>query len=240
MDSRFWLKSASSGADPNYLSGWFIIPLCFNVEYLFSNKTEFIVKLMMFLQIVLVFYFIMQTASKSCLIANAVAVILAGLFTVKETAKRYPVRAVVIIMLMVAAVVFALDHMPTYLLSRLTSGIGSMTGRVPMWRTLGHKFIDDPIGGVFGFGSSSVSYYTGTGLVAHNTFLDILCNQGLIGLIPLHVFMFGHMKEKWESRLYAMIALFAMSVLIFTVSAFNTRFFLLMMFLIGANIYCEE
>lgn len=241
MDSRFWLKSASSGADPNYLSGWFIIPLCFDVEYLLSSKTKLIVKLTMILQIVLSFYFIMQTASKSGLIANTAAVIIAGVFAVKEIAKRHPIRAGLLTALMIVAVVFALDHMPAYLLSRLADGVGSMTGRVPMWRTLWHKFVNNPFGAVLGFGSGSVSYYTGTDLVAHNTFLDILCNQGLIGLVPLLVFMFGHMKEKWESRPYAVIALFAMSVLIFTLSAFNTRFFFLMMFLIGANIdYAEQ
>ena len=46
MDSRFWLKSATSGADPNYLSGWFVIPLCLAMEFLFSEEVKKIWKIL--------------------------------------------------------------------------------------------------------------------------------------------------------------------------------------------------
>ena len=94
MDNRFWLKSATSGADPNYLSGWFVIPLCFAVEYLFSENVKKVWKIALITQIVLSFYFIMQTASKSGLITNACVAAIATIYTSRKLIKEHPGRAV--------------------------------------------------------------------------------------------------------------------------------------------------
>lgn len=240
MDNRFWLKSASSGADPNYLSGWFIIPICYSIEYLFSRKTKSIIKLMIVFQIVLSFYFIMQSASKSGLITNAIAVVAATLYTVKGTIKKHPFRAGLIVVLMIIGIMVALNYMPAYLVTRFKRGSGSLSGRIPMWISVMNSLINNPLALIFGFGTGSVSYHTGTGMVSHNTFLDIFCNQGLIGLTIVLFLMFSNLKYKWRSRPYATIALLSMSVLVFTLSAFNTRFFCFILFIIGANISNED
>ena len=54
------------------------------------------------------------------------------------------------------------------------------------------------------------------------------------------VFMFFGLREKWRSRPYVVVALISMSVLIFTLSAFSTRFVMFMLFLIGAEIFDED
>ena len=56
----------------------------------------------------------------------------------------------------------------------------------------------------------------------------------------LLIFMFSGLREKWRSRPYVVVALLSMSVLIFTLSAFSTRFVMLMFFLVGADIKDEE
>ena len=38
-----------------------------------------------------------------------------------------------------------------------------------MWVTLAETMLNNPIKMIFGFGTSAVKYYTGTGLVSHNT-----------------------------------------------------------------------
>ena len=236
MDSRFWLKSATSGADPNYLSGWFVIPLCFAVEFLFSKNVKKIWKASLAAQIVLSFYFIMQTASKSGLITNACVIAIATIYTTRKLIKAHPGRAISIMTLFLIAIVFAIDHMPAYLILRLTNGDMTGTGRFPMWLTLAKEMLDNPLRMFVGFGTGSVKYYTGTGMVAHNTFLDVLFNQGIFGFSILVCYIVKSIKKKRTRCPFTIIAFIGMSVLLLTLSAFNTRFFMLMLFLIGADV----
>ena len=240
MDSRFWLKSALSGADPNYLSGWFIIPLCFAVEFLFSEKTKLWQKAIVAAQIAVSFYFIMQTASKSGLITNAFAIALATLYTLRDTVRKHPLRALLVVAVFITGVVLVVNYMPTYLLSRLSNRDLTLTGRTRWWKEALGTLLSNPLGVIFGFGTASVSLYTSSGMVTHNTFLDVFFNQGIIGLTLLLIFMFSGLREKWRSRPYVVVALLSMSVLIFTLSAFSTRFVMLMFFLVGADIKDEE
>ena len=240
MDSRFWLKSALSGADPNYLSGWFIIPLCFAVEFLFSEKTKLWQKAVVVAQIVVSFYFIMQTASKSGLITNAFAIALATLYTLRDTVRKHPLRALLVVVAFIAGVALVINYMPAYLLSRLSNRDLTLTGRTKWWSEIMGRLLGNPLGLIFGYGTSSVALYTSSGMVSHNTFLDIFFNQGLIGLTLMLVFMFFGLREKWRSRPYVVVALISMSVLIFTLSAFSTRFVMFMLFLIGAEIFDED
>lgn len=230
MDNRFWLKSATSGADPNYLSGWFVIPLCFAVELLFSKEIKMAWKILITVQIVLSFYFIMQTASKSGLITNACILVITAIYTFRSMIKEHPGRAIAVLIAFALGVIFAINNMPAYLVQRLTNGDTTGTGRFPMWVTLAKTMLNNPIKTIFGFGTSAVKYYTGTGLVSHNTYLDLLFNEGLVGCIPLVIYMGKAIQIKLRKCPYTVIAFLGMSVLLLTLSAFNTRFFMLLLF----------
>ena len=236
MDSRFWLKSATSGADPNYLSGWFVIPLCFAVELLFSEKIKKVWKILITVQVVLSFYFIMQTASKSGLITNACVFAIATIYTFRSMIKEHPGRALAVLVAFALGVIIAVNNMPAYLVQRLTNGDTTGTGRFPMWVTLAETMLNNPIKMIFGFGTSAVKYYTGTGLVSHNTYLDLLFNEGLVGFIPLVIYIAKSIRIKIKKCPYTVIAFLGMSVLLLTLSAFNTRFFMLLLFLIGMDV----
>ena len=82
----------------------------------------------------------------------------------------------------------------------------------------------------------AVKYYTGTGLVSHNTYLDLLFNEGLVGFIPLVIYIAKSTRIKIKKCPYTVIAFLGMSVLLLTLSAFNTRFFMLLLFLIGMDV----
>lgn len=236
MDSRFWLKSATSGADPNYLSGWFIIPLCFAVELLFSKEIKKGWKILIVSQIVLSFYFIMQTASKSGLISNACVIMFAVIYTFRNTIKEHPGRAFAVLAIFALGVYIAINNMPAYLVQRLTNGDTTGSGRFPMWVTLAKTMLNNPIKIIFGFGTSAVKYYTGTGMVSHNTYLDLLFNEGLVGFILLVIYIVKSIRIKTKKCPYTVIAFLGMSVLLLTLSAFNTRFFMLFLFLIGMDV----
>ena len=236
IDSRLWLQSDYSGADPNYLSGWFIIPLCFAVEFLVSSKTKIWVKAILLIQTALSFYYIMQTSSRSGLIATVLVVAIATVYSFRHTLAKYPIRAVFILIVFGIAIAIGIRNMPSYLIKRLSTGDFTLTGRTVMWQKLALTLLQNPLRLLFGFGTSAVALYTGNGMVSHNTFLDILFNHGIIGLSAMLMFMFGGIRQKWKSRPYVVIALVGMSVLVCTLSAFNTRFLMLMFFLIGADV----
>lgn len=128
------------------------------------------------------------------------------------------------------------NHMPTYLVQRLTNGDTTGTGRFPMWLTLAREMINNPIKMIFGFGTGSVKYYTGKGLVSHNTFLDVLFNEGFLGFSILWCYIVKSTKKKRKEFPFTVISFVGMSVLLLTLSAFNTRFFMLVLFLIGMDI----
>lgn len=241
MDSRFWLKSASSGADPNYLSGWFVIPLCFAVDYLFSEKTKIVLKLCFVAQILLSFYFIMQTASKSGLFTNFLVVLMAGLYAVWKDVKEHPVKAVAIVALLIGGFFFAINHMPEYLVSRINSGVGTASGRFPMWKNLITTMLKYPLRSIVGFGTGSGRLYTGSqGMSAHNTYLDILFDYGVVGFFLIFTFMIKGVRNKLGKQPHIIIAFIGLSVLLFTLSSFNTRFFVSILFLLGMQISDEE
>ena len=240
MDSRFWLKSATSGADPNYLSGWFVIPLCFAVDFLFSKEIKKIWKGVIIAQVVLSVYFIMQTASKSGLITNACVMAIATIYTSRKMIKDHPGYALAIIVLFIAGSTVAINNMPVYLVQRLTNGDMTGTGRFPMWITLIKEMLNNPIKMIFGFGTGAVKYYTGKGLVSHNTYLDFLFNYGVIGFSTLIIFVAKSIRIKLKNCPYSVISFCGMSVLLFTLSAFSTRFFMSVLFLIGLDITSDS
>ena len=236
MDSRFWLKSATSGADPNYLSGWFVIPLCFAVEFLFTENAKIIWKIATVIQMMLSLYFIMQTASKSGFITSVCVIVFAILYTFRRLIREHPWRAFVVLTVFTIGFFVVFTHMPDYLVTRLMNGDTTGTGRFPMWVTLAKEMINNPVKLIIGFGAGSVKHYTGTGLVSHNTYLDLLFNEGIVGFFILIVFIIRGLKNKKRNYPYIVIAFIGMSILLLTLSAFNTRFFMLILFLLGMNI----
>ena len=121
MDSRFWLKSAASGADPNYLSGWFVIPLCFAIEFLFSENVKKIMKAGIVAQIVLSFLFYYADCFKVRTDYNLLycVVAIATIYTSRKLIRKHPGRAFSIVVVFVIAIIFAFNHMPAYLVQEI-------------------------------------------------------------------------------------------------------------------------
>ena len=109
-----------------------------------------------------------------------------------------------------------------------------------MWLTLAKEMLNNPLKMIFGLGTRTVKYYTGKELVSHNTFLDVLFNEGFLGFSILWCYIVKSIRKKREKFPFTVIAFVGMSVLLLTLSAFNTRFFMLVLFLIGVDITEQE
>lgn len=236
MDGRFWLRSEVSGADPNYLSGWFILPVCFGIEKITSRRTKWPLKLFLLILLGMSVYFVFQSGSRSGLISIAVCIIFSFLYSVKSTIKHNPVRAVAILIVFVILVNFAINNMPDIMLSRLENSDANLGGRGALWISLLLNYLKSGIGIVTGLGYGSTVFYNDGHVTAHNTYLDVLFNTGAIGLTCLLTFFFSSSRHLIHRRPYTLIAVGAMTILAMTLSALNTRFFMLSYFLLGIDI----
>lgn len=84
------------------------------------------------------------------------------------------------------------------------TGSGNLTGRTQIWEDAFSRFLDNPILGV---GSNAFASISESGLVAHNSFLSVLVETGIIGfLLFLSLFVIALICSfelpKLESRLW--------------------------------------
>lgn len=235
MYGRFWIKTAESGADPNYLAGWFIIPICFCIEIIFG-KQKAIIKILCALEVILSFYFIFQTGSRSGLAANAFVAIVAALYEVNHIIKKYPIRSAIIFIFSIIIIVIAYRSMPEVMAERIAHSSINMSGRLSVWMELLSQLCKHPFKAIVGFGHNSVAYSNRAGLVAHNLFLDVWFNYGIIGLVILIYFLIINIKKVFKLDPFMAIAAVGMCILAFTLTALTTRFFTLMLFMIGASV----
>lgn len=97
----------------------------------------------------------------------------------------------------------------------LENSIDVTTGRNNLYKFALSAFYDHP---VFGIGIGKFMSYTGSETAVHNTYLQILCEQGIIGLtlflVPLIVILISTIvavrKDYWEEKdkIYLKISLF--------------------------------
>ena len=237
-DARFWIGGSTTGVDPNYLSGWFIFPICFCVEKIVDDKIKLLWKILITVEVLFAFYFIMRTASRAGLIANALCIMLAILYSIRDSVRKQPLRAVLLIGVMIGVVAALFRFMPTYTLSRLTKTV-SMGDRGRIWNELLGIMRDRFYPYFVGVGFGSVAEMNSFRMTAHNTFLDLFFAEGIIGLLFILAFMYKGIKKNYQLKPYMMVGTISMIVLVFTLSAFTTRFFMLMLFLLGANFDCD-
>lgn len=79
----------------------------------------------------------------------------------------------------------AVKMVPTNTLYRFTraSDAGSLGGRTRIWGNLMHALFSHPLGLICGMGQGAAPSYSGVNRMAHNTFMDILFENGVIGLL---------------------------------------------------------
>ena len=240
MDGRFWLQSSTSGADPNYLSGWFIIPICFIAEKLFDKSICLVYKIFMVLELIGIFYFIMESASRSGLITNVIALGLSILYSAKKYVKKHPIKCVLIIIIFIGIMILGVQSMPETMINRLANSNGNLGGRSAIWKELWAVITNSVRGMLFGMGSGSVTYYNTFHMGAHNTFFDIWFQYGIIGISLIGSYLMFWIRKKIRIDKYTVFALISMSIMIFTLSALSTRFVMLTLFVIGAKIVTNE
>ena len=140
------------------------------------------------------------TYSKGGLIALAVgvAVMLYGGLTVRKGI-RSPGRLVVPLLLTVGVLVYIFW---TFFGFNAIAAIGNVSGRVELWRGAWRMFLDRPWLGVGpgNFGTEFTRYQAGAVFsnYAHNTYLQVAVEQGVLGLIAFLATMAAVLAWSWR------------------------------------------
>jgi O-antigen ligase len=158
------------------------LPVAWYLATSANNGTkDRILKLLNFGYIPLSLFAMMLTGSRMALFA-VVPIILYILGTAKRL--KFSFR-ILILALLVGTLLALLTHTPQATLDRLATTGDSIAardlgGRVKLWRGAMAAFLDHPLLGV---GSGALRTSTLSGSVAHNTFLSVLAELGLNGLL---------------------------------------------------------
>ena len=245
-DNRLWISTSSSGSDPNYLSTWFIFPLIYACDELINSNNKGIWKLLVGIEMVAIYACVFLTASRSGFVTNILVVALYIVYCFRETIRKNPIKALGLVLIIIVASICIINFMPDYLIQRLTQ-TNSMGSRGRAWKELLATMNDDWGQSIIGFGESATIYhntqgavygYSTGGLVAHNTFLEVAFNNGIIGIMYFLILIIGGTIQKVRERqIEIVIGTFGMCVALFTLSALSTRpvTFMLLLLLIDVQ-----
>lgn len=225
-----------------------------NISYIFAFLIPYIFlfkkNLTSFFMIAIVSIFVIQGAKRGALIVGTVGILFFIYYKLSNIDYRYRVRGYIF---SVFAIVFLITYLYRYflssefLISRLSKIEDGGSGRDIIYSNLLKAWYnsDNILNFIFGHGFSSTLTLSGTGHFAHNDWLEILTNFGLIG-VSLYLLIFlgllriafqkGFMGE-YKVILLAIISMWFITTLFSMIfnSQYSVIFTLLIAFLIGRS-----
>jgi len=166
---------------------------------------SYILKPVNYAYIPVALFAILLTAARMALFAAIPAV----LFVLGTSARVKPLLRILISVVSIGALFALQPYVPQSSRDRLTTTSASIAerdlgGRAAIWRESIAVFSEDPLLGV---GSGALSTTIESGSVAHNTFLSVLAELGMIGFllfaVMLAVAVYQAIRQpKWHSRLW--------------------------------------
>ena len=185
-ESRIVVRILGYEEDQNHFCSYFIMAMLISVKRFLERRRFYPAYLLV---LILSFYSILRTGSRGGLIGVLCGLAAYGLFGIKSIRMRLAVvlAGAAVIFLVFTVVVPSLpeDLMQRYSLASVLSD--GATGRFDIWRYLVNYTMRSPSRMIWGSGvNSTYEILYGAGFangVAHNTFLQVFNDQGMIGLL---------------------------------------------------------
>lgn len=233
-DGRLWIGSGGVSTDPNSYTMWTILPLCLLIEDITAQGTSVFRRIINSCCLAAVIYIVMMSGSRSGIITNLFAGSWTLLYRFKEEIKKSPARSLMLLVLIIALAVIIYWNIPEVVIRRFASGSTvQLGGRTATWSTFLRTLFDHPLGCVFGLGEYSTVCYSRSGAVAHSIVIEILFNQGIIGLALVLLYMVKAFRRLWERDKYAAIGYLCTAVMASTLSEFSSRPVMTILFIGG-------
>lgn len=228
---RVVVNIAGSQQDPNQFCGYFLFAIAFCVYGALRKG-----RVLLFAIAALCFYSVLLTGSRGGLIACMVTCLFAVVFGLRGSKHKlfYIAVAVFLAVVLVANFDAVLSLLPASVASRFTdvsldSGTASLRTRA--WTDIIQAYAaSDLLHQLFGHGYGSTTSVTFNGLVAHNTYLEVLYSFGLFGLLLFASLVASCFFLAWRAKRYALLAaMLGFCALLFTLTDSSSKTFWVML-----------
>ncbi len=221
---RVTMGIGGGNEDPNQLCGYFILPILFCLEKInFKNKF----KLFYFLLFVGMMFVVFRTGSRGGLISILAAVLVYTFFALRTSTVNKIKMLIGMIIIALVFSLFLVQTLPEDVRERLS--INSLeedqgSGRLQLWTITIDAIKQSEKGMIFGYGLGSTAVFfanafSGHG-VAHNHWLQLWCDQGLIGMLLFFSIFAVGIICKFKRNPVISISLFGMLVLSMTLTMY--------------------
>ncbi len=179
------LRISSITGNPNSLGLWLLICLIFTFSLKLSKRIK--TKYFLFNYTICLFCLAL-TGSRAGVVSFFISlfllVILYKIFVSAKVTYRTVMLVTITVSLLLIKFPFLLSTQIQGFLDQVLNRSSILTGRELVWRIAWDSFLENPILGLgFGVSAESLFYTRGIDLTAHNTYLSVLTEIGLVGLI---------------------------------------------------------
>ena len=216
---------AGSQQDPNEFCGYYLLPLSLFTIKMFETR-----KIVFALPIAFFAYTVLMTGSRGGLIAVVAAFLIALFYAVRNDKHGVLICGIAVILVLFIVLNFneILSLLPREISSRFdlsAMGTGSAETRMNIWRQLLVVFSQsNPMQQLFGHGYGATVLSNSAHLVAHNVYIELLFDIGIVGLGSfLGMFAIAIVRASRRKDYALVAALVGEAVLLASLSSFWSK-----------------
>lgn len=207
------------GIDPNEFCGYLILPIAVCMQMLLAQKSG-IRKTLSIVVVAMLMYSIMSSGSRGGLLAAVVTIVVVIMKSGRFSAKKlfYIIGLIVIGTILFIYVI--VPNLSETLLNRFSlEGFMSYggSGRLDIWSETLNMLWNNPLRLLFGcgvFGATSVPY------CSHNMIIQVLLDNGVVGLIIYIYFLVKLIQNLENQEIYVSAAFWGIQTSMLTLSAY--------------------
>lgn len=236
MAGRITLKINGAYADPNFLGINIVFSILCNIYLLITKKRNF-VDLFLLLSLIIQISAIVKLASRGTIIS---LVITSSVFLFPYIKSKPKMLLGILLMLLaifpvISDVIYTLPQNVVERLDLQQAFQDGANGRFEIWSEAINMLMQNPINFIFGFGAGQMPIYLE---YAHNFFIELFFDFGLIGLTLMLLFLFQIFLFNLDRNPFK-ISIFLL-VIIASLSLSTDRCVLMWNILILINIISDE
>ena len=214
-----------SQQDPNEFCGYYLLPVAFATYYGIQKRYPMLIAILVFF-----IYTVFMTGSRGGLLAVAFAFLVALVAAVRNDKHRIGICAAATIVLLIIALNFdfILRLFPDAISSRFLftgAGTGTAESRISIWNQVISAFLDSNLlQQLFGHGFGTTPLANAAHLVAHNVYIELLYDVGILGLVSfLGMLVFACVNALRKGDYVLLAAILGEAVLIASLSSFWSK-----------------
>lgn len=238
-DGRLWIVNGAIQTDGNSISAWLVLPCCYFIDEMIKKESKIVKRVIYSILLMLLFYITFWTGSRAGIIAVATAAVLCLLYAFRDMLRKNILLSSIVLIIGVVLVSIVYQMIPNSVINRFNySDVNQLGGRTFVWKEMFDDLSSNPIALLFGFGESST--IGNVGVVAHCLYIEVLYNQGLLGLFLIAYFMIRAFFRALKNDPYIAIALIGVAIISASLSEFASRPVMLIFFFSAMNVECLQ